>query len=194
MKIAHLAKRCILATLLLTVLCAGPAVAQPKKQKDAPKTEAQLIVNDSGGMFTADGIKKAKAALSEIKDHMPREMMVVTYRELTAAQKKEFEKLDKPEAKREFWSEWGKTELAGLKAHGVVVLICGSPGHLAVYVDRAVRDQGFTVRDEQLIERMLLERFKEAAEKPEAERPAIHDKGLINAAEFVSDAYKKMVR
>jgi uncharacterized protein len=120
--------------------------------------------------------------------------MVVTYRELTTAKQKEFEKLDKPEAKREFWSEWGKNELPGLKAHGVVVLICRSPGHIAVYVDRAVRDQGFTVRDEQLVERMLLEKFKEASDKPEAEQSAIHDKGLINAAEFVGDAYKKMVR
>ncbi len=180
--------------MFVMALCAAPVVAQSKKQKDRPRVEAQLIVNDGGGMFTADGIKKAKAAMAEIKDHIPREMMVVTYRELTVAQKKEFEKLDNPEARREFWSEWGKNELAGLKAHGVVVLICGSPGHLAVYVDRPVRDQGFTVRDEQLVERMLLEKFKEAAEKPEAERPAIHDKGLINAAEFVSDAYKKMVR
>src|SRR5580700_10572059 len=115
----------LLSAFLLTALCADSVFAQPKKQKDPPKTEGQLIVNDGGGMFTADGIKKAKAALSEIKDHVPREMMVVTYRELTAAQKKEFEKLEKPEAKREFWSEWGKSELAGLKAHGVVVLVSG---------------------------------------------------------------------
>jgi hypothetical protein len=96
-----------------------------------------------------------------------------------AAKQKEYEKLEKLEAKREFWSEWGKNELAGLKAHGIVIIICGSPGHISVYVDRAVRDQGFTVRDEELVEKMLLEKFKEAKDKQEAERPAIHDQRVV---------------
>jgi hypothetical protein len=154
----------------------------------------QIIVDDGGGMVSADGIKKAKAALAEVRDHVPREMTVVSYRELTATQKKEFEKLEKPEAKQEFWSEWAKNELTALKAQGVVVLISRSPGYIGVYADKATRAQGFTGRDEQLVRKILLDNFKDANDKSEPERTAFHDKGLINAAEFVSDAYKKMVR
>ena len=77
---------------------------------------------------------------------------------------------------------------------GVVVLICRSPGHIQVYSDKPTKNQGFTARDEELVMKELLEKMKEAKDKPEAEQAAIRDKGLLNAAEFVRDAYKKMIR
>jgi len=178
--------------LILAAACATPVFAQSKK--DPPKIEGRLIVDDGAGLFTTDGMKKAKAMFLDIKDRYSREMLIVTYKELTAAQKKDFEKLEKPEAKQQFWSEWGKTEMAALKPHGVAVLICRSPGHIQVYADNSIRTQGFTVHDEQLVMKGLLETMKEAKDKPEAEQAAIRDKGLLNAAEFVRDAYKKMVR
>lgn len=184
-----------LAASVFSALVVSSALAEPKKKETVlPKVEGRLIVQDQGDLFSPDGVKKAKSILAEVMDRSSREMFVVTYKELPEAKKKSFEKLDNSADKQRFFEDWIKEELKGQQARGVVVFICRSPGHVHVLADKQIRDKGFGSSDEKQLVTILLEKFKEARDKPEEERAAIRDKGLLNAAEYVRDAYKKMVR
>jgi len=183
-------------SLLMVLLLAGPAAAQPKKkdEKLAVKTDARLVVGDAAGMFSAEGIKKAKAIVAEVHDHFPFEMTIITTKEMPADRKKDFDKLDNAADKPKFYTDWAIAEAKLHKARGIFVLVCRSPGHIHVLADKAIRDKGLTIRDEELIRDMLLEKFREAKDKPEAEQTELRDKGLVKATEFVRDAYKKMIK
>lgn len=185
-----------LSSFLLIALMATPALAQTKK-KETPKqplVEARLIVEDAGGMFSPEAIKKAKSVLSEIKDVQSREMDIITFKGIPESKKIAFEKL-KADERSKWFSEWAFDEAKTSKAKGVFVFICRSPGHIVVLVDKALRDKGFTATDEQRIRDVLAEKFRESTKiEKEDEKQTLRDKGLLNATEFVRDAYKKMVR
>lgn len=183
-----------LALLLLAPLTGGPIRAQATKGKDLPKADARLVVDDGGGMFSAEGIKKAKTILAEVHDHYLFEMTILTFKDMPAEKKKTFEKLTTPAEKQRLFNDWAVEEAKGRKARGVFVLVCRSPGYVHVIADKAIRDKGLTARDEELVKNFLLEKFREAKEQTEEEQDLIRDKGLRNAVEFVRDAYKKMVK
>jgi hypothetical protein len=183
-----------LGACLLPLIALSPSFGQAKKEKERPKIEGRLIVEDRAELFSPEGVKRAKAILGEIKDTTHREMSLVTFRVLPEAKKREYDKLDSPASRRRLFSDWARDEARDQKARGVFVLVCRSPGHIEILVDKAIRDKGFSARDEERVVAFLLEKFKDAKDKPEDEQTAIRDKGLLNAAEYVRDAYKKMVR
>jgi hypothetical protein len=77
----------------------------------------------------------------------------------------------------------------------VFILICRKPSHLTVLADKEVRDKGFAGTDEQRVRDILMERFRAGSKlEKEVDKRGEFDKGLINAAEYVRDAYKKMVK
>jgi uncharacterized protein len=126
-------------------------------------------------------------------------MYILTFKELPEAKKKAFEKLDKDDkaARGKFFRDWAIEEAKDEKASGVFVLICRKPGQVEILADKAIRDKGFTHRDEEHIAELLISKLREAAEtkdKTPQEQTAIRDKGLIAAVDFVRDAYKKMVK
>jgi hypothetical protein len=193
MKTQNCGMRVILICLCLFMFLAV-SDAQSKKDKPKPKVEARLIVEDRGDLFSPEAITKAKAILAEVKDVNPREMSLVSFKELPEAKKKQFEKVESADDRKRFFSDWAKEEARDDKAKGIFVLICRKPGHVEILVDRPLRDKGFSARDEEQVVKMLIEKFKEAKDKQDNEQTTIRDKGLINAAEFVRDAYKKMAR
>jgi hypothetical protein len=185
--------------LSLAVCIAGMlpfASAQTKKEKkDPPKIDGRLIVEDGAGFFSPESIKRAKSALSEVHDIYRREMQVMTLRELSETKAKEFEKLTDTPAKERFFSELANEEAKAAKARGVFVLVCRKPAHLTVLADKEIRDKGFAGADEQRVRDILIERFRAGSKlEKEVDKRSEFDKGLINAAEYVRDAYKKMVK
>jgi hypothetical protein len=168
--------------------------AQTKKEKPKPKVDARLIVEDGGNLFSREAIAKAKSILAEASDVHSREMYVVTFKDLPEAKWKQFEKVESAADRKRFFTDWAKDEARDDRARGVFVLISRKPGHIEILSDRALRDKGFSTRDEEQVLKMLLDKFKDAAGKQDDEQTNIRDKGLINAAEFVRDAYKKIGR
>jgi hypothetical protein len=188
--------RWLLASALCLVGLLPVATAQAKKEKkDPPKIDGRLIVEDGAGFFTPEAIRRAKGILSEARDIYPREMLVMSLRDLSEAKIKEYEKLADSSAKERFFSEIAHEEARASKARGVFVLICRKPSHLIVLADKDVRDKGFAGSDEQRVRDVFVERFREGSkQEKEEEKRAIFDKALISAAEYVRDSYKKMVK
>ena len=178
------------------LLLAPLAPAQAKKEKkEPPKVEGRLIVEDGAGFFSPEAIKRAKGMLAEVKDRVPREMQIMTIRELPEAKAKEFDKLTDAAGKDRFFSDLAKAEARGAKARGVFVFICRKPGQLTVLADKEVRDKGFAGSDEQRVRDVLIEKFRAGAQlDKEEDKRAAYDKGLLSAAEYVRDAYKKMAK
>ena len=155
----------------------------------------KLVVQDAAGFFSAGAIEKAQGLFADIKDNDNRILTFVTVKELSEAKFKDYDKLKDNSSKERFFTELATEEARAIKAKGVFVFICRKPTRLMVLAGKEFRGKGFTSADEQRIEKLLLDKFRESnkADKEE-ERLAIRDKALLNAAEFVRDAYKKMVR
>jgi hypothetical protein len=196
--ITRATRNSILAVFAGAILLASPTAgfAQPKDaKKDSPaKIDGRLIVEDSASLFSADGIKKAKEILAELKDTGAPEMNVVTFKELPESKKKDFEAAkDKETTRTRFFTDWAKAESKG--ARGVFVLICVSPARIQTLVDKQLRDKGFTAKDETALADLLLAKFRETRKvEKEEEKAALRDKGLILAAEYVRDVYKKIAK
>lgn len=188
--------RLFLSLAVCLVVFVPGVAAQPKKEKkDPPKIDGRLIVEDGAGFFSPEAIRKAKGALAEVHDIYRREMLVMTLRELPEAKAKEFAKLADASAKDRFFHDLANDEAKASQARGVFVLICRNPSHLTLLLDREVRDKGFAGADELRVRDLLIEKFRAGSKlEKEADKRAEFDKGLINAAEYVRDAYKKMVK
>lgn len=181
-----------LLLLIFTTLLASRVLAQNPKKKEPARVDGRLVVEDGGGLFSPEAIKRAKGILREVRDTQAREMTIATFREIPESKKKEFEKLAASERDK-FWQDWAHSEAKGTR--GVFVFICRSPGHITVMADKQVRDQGFVFSDEQRVRDLLLEPLRDSAKvEKEADKLALRDKGLEKAAEYVRDAYKKMVK
>ena len=177
---------------VLPLLAAGFGLASAAPPK--PMIEARLTVEDHAGLFTPEAVKRAKAVLAEVKLPMARELTVVTFKEIPAARKADFEKIGKDdrEARKRFFTEWARQEAKEDRAKGIFVLVCRSPGYIQVLIDRATREHGFNQENEDRLAGLLLERFREAAKvKSESEQQALRDKALVQAAEYVRDALRR---
>jgi hypothetical protein len=176
--------------LALPVSAADP----PRKKEPPPKVEGRLIVEDGGGLFSPEAIRKAKGVLSEVRDTQTREMTIMSFREVPASRKAEFEKLTAAERPK-YFAAWAAEEARGAKVRGVFVFITRSPGHVQVLADKQIRDKGFTLGDEERVRDLLLEKLRESAKaEKDEDKQALRDKGLLAAAEYVRDSYKKMVK
>lgn len=184
---------CMLFAAIIVSPVLAYAQAKETKKVEPVKTDARLIVADSAGLFSPDGIKKAKAALSEVRSAASREMHIVTFKELPESRKKTFEEIKDPGPRDAFYVNWAKEEAKG--ARGVFVLICMNPARIQVLADKEVRSKGFTVQDDERVRDLLIERFRETRKiEKEQEKMALRDRGLLAAVEFVRDAYKKMTK
>ncbi len=165
--------------------------ADPKKKEPPPKIEGRLIVEDTGALFGLDAVKRASRLLAEVKDSSPRNMNVVTYKDLPDRIKKGYDAATKPEERNRLFSEWAREEARG--SRGLFVLICANPPRIQVIADKQIRDAGFSEQDEKRVLEMLLDKFRESSKvEKEAEKAALRDKGLILSAEYVRNAYKKI--
>lgn len=173
-----------------------PAPAQAKKEKkEPPRVEGRLVVEDGAGFFSPEAIKRAKGMLAEVKDRVPREMQIMTIRELPEAKAKEYNKAADEKAQDQVFIDFAKQEARAAKARGVFIIICLNPRHLMVLADKQIQDKGFGGSDEQRVKDLLVENLRAGRKKDRDEdKRAAYDKGLLSAAEYVRDAYKKMAK
>jgi len=158
-----------LATLAIAgLISASPALAE------APKTPAQLIVEDNGNMFSTKAIEKAKETIAESMGAGSRQVHIETFKGLSDAEKAKLEKAG--DNKKPFWNEWARAKVTGDR--GLMILINRSPGHVHVLADKQMRDHGVTQDMERKIEEMLVDKFKAAKELGEAEQSAARDAAL----------------
>jgi uncharacterized membrane protein YgcG len=178
--------RCTLATLAIAgLMTASPALAS----KPAPSKPGVLIVEDGAGLFSRDGIKKAKNEFAQLKSTNERQVTILTMSTLPAADAAEFDKIgaDDKTAARGFWADFTQREVRGERAKGVFVLVCRKPGHVHIVADRAMRDQGFDAGKQNKIREILLASFNDAKGKQDAEATPIRDKGLFDAVSTLRD-------
>ena len=154
----------------------------------------RFIIEDSAGFFSEESQKKAKEILGEVKDSFVREMSVKSFKEIPESKKKEYD-MATPANRTGFFLAWTKEEAQKSRARGIYVLINKNPGEIVVITDGMTRKHGFTVKDEEQVRDLFLNKFREAAklEKPE-EKQNCYNQALIQAAEFVRDSYIKISR
>lgn len=165
------------AALLAGGLVAAPALAS----KAAPSKPGVLKVYDGGKLFTPDGIKRAEGVVAGTSFENGLTVTVDTYEKIPDDKKGGY----KEETKAKFFHDWALELAKNDKAKGVYVLICRSPGHVAVIADRETRDRGFTNDNEKELVNTLLKGFRDAKDKPDAEQHRLRDDALASAMNFV---------
>lgn len=162
------------------------ASAPPPPKKEPVKKPGVLHVYDAGSLFTESAIDKAKSAMGKTQFERESSLTVETFATLP--------KDKTPPAKGEeakFFEAWAKAEAAGDKAKGVYVLVCRSPGYVTVICDKATRDRGFAVENEQKLRDLLLASFKEAAKETDDKKKfEARDKALSAAVDYVGGVLK----
>lgn len=186
----------VVAALLVGGLLAVPTTADAQQPKNPPKKKSgTLHVYDGGSLFTEGAIDRTKVSMSKMMFDQDTVLTVDTYAGVPKDKKL-------PEDKGEhakFFEQWAKSAAVGERAKGVYVLVCRSPGFVQVLADKATRDRGFTVENEQRVRDMFTQVFKDAAQakkdgKSDDEVAKIRDKGLSNAVEYVSGVLKGSVK
>ena len=190
---AALGRSLIVVTALIAASAVSFAQGKEPKKKDLPKVEGRLIVEDTAALFGLDAVKRAGSVLAEVKDSEPRHMNVVTFKELPNRIKKDFDAATTMEARNRVIEEWAREEARG--SRGLFVLICLNQRRVQVLADKQIRDKGFTEQDRRRVVEILTEKFGATSKvEKEEEKAALRDKGLILAAEYVRDAYKKIAK
>jgi hypothetical protein len=187
----------LLAGLVAVPSPAAPPAAQPKKdaKKEPVKKPGVLHVYDGGSLFTATAIDAAKVSFGKLVFDPEATLTVDTHAGVPAGKK-----LPEGEAERpKFFEQWAKDAASADKARGVYVLVCRSPGYVQVIADKQTRDRGFGAANEQRLRDMFTTAFKDAAQakrdgKSDDEVAKIRDKGLSNAADYVSGVLKGTVK
>lgn len=177
--------------LLLSGLIAVPASAGAPPKKEPVKKPGVLHVYDGGSLFSDGAIDRAKVSLGKMQFERETTLTVDTH----ASVPKDKTLPGEPGERAQFFENWARSAAASDKAKGVYVLVCRSPGYVAVIVDKATRDRGFSNENERRTRDMLLTSFKDAAQakkdgKSDEDALKIRDKGLLNAVEYVSGVLK----
>ena len=171
-----------LFALLATLFVASTSLA------DVVSKPGRLIVQDGGKLFTEEGIRKAQDEFARLQSKTGREVWIETLPELPKAEKAKYDALDPKVAgaQHRFFVEFAKAEAKEDRAKGVYILICKSPGHIAIIVDQEMRTKGFSASKEDDLARQLTKDLREAKaqEKPE-DQAAGRNKALFSAVEYL---------
>ncbi|HVK08341.1 MAG TPA: hypothetical protein VM597_06140, partial [Gemmataceae bacterium] len=168
---------------------AGLGLAAPARA-DAVLKDGVLTVHDDAGVFSPDGIKKAKDEFAKLHTRTGRVVTIETIAKLPDAERAKLEKLkDDKAGQRKFWTDYAKTQAKEEKARGVFVLISRSPGHVEVLADEEMKRKGFEGRKVEALEESFVKALRESADKglkdKPAEQVAIRDKALFAAVEYL---------
>src|SRR3989442_696462 len=126
----------MVAVLLVGGLIATPTVAAPPPKKPVAGV---LHVYDGGSLYTSTAIDKAKAAMGKTQNEHGVTLTIDTHAAIPKDKQGDYTK----ENEAKFFEKWAKDAASGDKAKGVYVLVCRSPGYVAVIADKATRDRGF---------------------------------------------------
>jgi hypothetical protein len=172
--------RCTLATLVV----AGSLMStnQATASAQAKLISGELIVVDKADFFSNEAINEAKRDFALLQSANERRVVIYTIKELPDGAKTDFAKRSSAKEKRDFWRQFAIEEAKADKKADVFILICRSPGHVQVLADETMRKGGFFGdKDEDDIAKILLEKFREAKDKPAKDAMALHDKALLQA-------------
>src|SRR5439155_25309842 len=142
-------------------------------------------IRDGAEFFTPESVKKADAEIKDIKRNFKKDLLIETYNTVAADKAEEVKKMDR-KARNRFFQDWARNRAKAVEVNGIYVLICKDPGHIQVEVGNETQRKAFTVNDRDKLRNILLTRLQEGAKvKEEAEKKKLHDKGLVEAVEFV---------
>jgi uncharacterized membrane protein YgcG len=100
-------------------------------------------VHDNAGIFSADAVAKAEAAITQIRDRHHRDLRIETFPQLSDEQRAAFDR----QGKARFFAQWAADRARNAEVDGVFILICMSPGHVEVVHAGQGSDKVFTARD-----------------------------------------------
>jgi uncharacterized protein len=179
----------MLAALLAAGWLASPALAE----KPAAKKAGVLHVygNADTKLFSDDGIKRAESSMHGAQFEGGMMLTVDTYHEVPASRKAEADRVKNDKGQwRSFMNNWALERAKDDKAKGIYILICQSPGGVAVRSTKQTLDRGFSDSDAEKIQDSLIHAFRESRGKSESERLRIHDQALNDAVNYIVDDLK----
>jgi uncharacterized protein len=139
-------------------------------------------VKDEAGLFKAETVKKANAAVREIKNRYHKDLLIETFQTVPADKVEEVKKMDRA-ARDQFFEEWMRERARAAEVDGIYVLITREPGHVHVGVGPKTREKAFTTSDRKKLSDLLVARFREKE----------FDRGLLAAVTFVNDTLRSHV-
>ncbi len=153
--------------LAVTCLCCGLAIASAV----APE------VKDKGHFFKEETIRKLDAIARQIARDSSRDFVVETVLSVPMDQKEKVTAMTS-EARTKFFSNWCEDRAEATVTHGVYVLICREPAHLALEITKDSQ-ASFGREEHDKLLATLLKAFKEKK----------FDEGILAAAEMVRDRF-----
>src|ERR1051326_4995571 len=112
-------KSCIVALVAVTGLRALNSVSRAEGRAEPATTPAELTVEDSGDLFSADAITKAKKTVAESKGKGSRQVHIESFKSLSEKDRKDFDAAgDDKDKLRAFWNNWAKSTIGG--DHGIL--------------------------------------------------------------------------
>ncbi len=168
-------------TLASVAVAAGLTSTHQAMAVPADLMSGELIVADKAEFFSDEAVNEAKKDFALLQSANERRVVIYTIKELPESAKTDLAKRSSDKEKRDFWREFAIEQAKTDKKADVFVLICRSPGHLQVLTDETMRRGGFGQKEEDDIAKILLEKFKEAKDKPAKDAMALHDKALLEA-------------
>ena len=176
--------RWIAPACLSLALFAGLATAADEK--------GVLKVEDNAGVFSAEGIDKAKAAMADTTFHARTHLTVVTYGTIPAGKREAYDRAKgKDTDKKRFFSEWA-LEVAKAKKAEVLVFISMEGTHIRALDDRQTDvSRSFGSDDLKTLERKFTNGFASAKSETDVGlQKSLHDTALNDGVNFVVEQLK----
>jgi len=129
-------------------------------------------VNDEARFFSPAAVEKGDRKIGDIARQFHRELLIETAPGIPDRLQEKYKEL----GKRAFFEGWTRQRAEEAGIRGIYILICKTPSHLQIVVDRSTRQRAFTREDEDRLTRKTIELL--SAHK--------NDDALLAAVDFVA--------
>jgi uncharacterized protein len=137
-----------------------------------PAVAAVPRVNDEARFFSPAAVEKGDRKIGDIARQFHRELLIETAPGIPDRLQEKYKEL----GKRAFFEGWTRQRAEEAGIRGIYILICKTPSHLQIVVDRSTRQRAFTREDEDRLTRKTIELL--SAHK--------NDDALLAAVDFVA--------
>ena len=179
----------VTAAIVAAVFLGGPVLASKVAR------HGNMTVEDNGGAFTAEGVKKAKAEFEAVEFQAATHYTVVTVKDIPENKKSEFADAVKKGAGglQTFFAHWARDMAQSRGEKGVFTLAYLAPSKFfVVTITSEATDvaREFDNGKAGALNNKIKLAFEEALKKPTEEGQAIRDRGLLSGADYLADQLK----
>src|SRR5438552_1491112 len=153
------------------LVAAAMASAAPPGVKD----------NARPAFFKPETVEKANQVIREIHDNYGKELVIETFTSVPQSDHDRVTRMSR-EDREKYFSEWANRLAREQRVNGIFVLICRSPGHVEVAVDRETEKKDFGPANVRELRSIFFDHLSKNNYKP--------DEALLKGVEYVRDTLR----